>query len=336
MRCKFPILPVIDGVVKPCSYSELENITNFETCLIQYTQSGRLFRGTITEGSEKRSVIVKTWDFFLPLDRAYAYRPSKFCDEIELYETANVHPHLAKLSRYCCDRRLAVVYDEELTTVLSDVLPADDFGWDKRMNVATQLADLLAWLHKKKIAVGSIIASCIMIDKEVNIKVFDFGYICNRVNEDSVIPLKYVVGRYPEDVSKGMFTYTPSSSSLMFHIIHQRFPIIVCGCWTMKSDVYIFGLILVELITKTKLHSDPSVFDNCKPDSFVHKSFEDVDDQTVFGITSLACRCVSADPGERPTMKMVLDDLNNLNKLRKIEKKVEGKRKRDENESTIE
>uniref|UniRef100_M1AUZ6 Uncharacterized protein n=1 Tax=Solanum tuberosum TaxID=4113 RepID=M1AUZ6_SOLTU len=56
--CKFPILPVIDGVVKPCSYSELENITNFETCLIQYTQSGRLFRGTITEGSETRSVIV--------------------------------------------------------------------------------------------------------------------------------------------------------------------------------------------------------------------------------------------------------------------------------------
>uniref|UniRef100_M1AUZ5 Protein kinase domain-containing protein n=1 Tax=Solanum tuberosum TaxID=4113 RepID=M1AUZ5_SOLTU len=101
-------------------------------------------------------------------------------------------------------RRLAVVYDEELTTALSDVLPADDFGWDKRMNVATQLADLLAWLHKNKIAVGSIIASCIMIDKEVNIKVFDFGYICNRVNEDSVIPLGYVVGRYPEDVSKGM------------------------------------------------------------------------------------------------------------------------------------
>ncbi|KAH0691496.1 hypothetical protein KY289_018854 [Solanum tuberosum] len=179
--CKFPILPVIDGVVKPCSYSE-----------------------------------------------AYAYRPSKFCDEIELYETANVHPHLAKLSRYCCDRRLAVVYDEELTTILSDVLPADDFGWDKRMNVATQLADLLAWLHKNKIAVGSIIASCIMIDKEVNIKVFDFGYICNRVNEDSVIPLGYVVGRYPEDVSKGMFTYTPSSSSLMFHNIHKSFPIIVC------------------------------------------------------------------------------------------------------------
>ncbi|KAG5615839.1 hypothetical protein H5410_015663 [Solanum commersonii] len=112
-----------------------------------------------------------------------------------------------------------------------------------------------------------------------------------------------------------MFTYTPSSSSLMFHIIHQS------GCWAMKSDVYIFGLLLVELITKTKLHSDPSVFDNCKPNSFVHKSFED------------ACRCVSADPSERPTMKMVLDDLN---KLKKIEKKVEGKRKRDENESTIE
>uniref|UniRef100_M1AL94 Serine-threonine/tyrosine-protein kinase catalytic domain-containing protein n=1 Tax=Solanum tuberosum TaxID=4113 RepID=M1AL94_SOLTU len=179
----------------------------------------------------------------LPVSKkTYAYRPSKFCDEIELYETANVHPHLAKLSRYCCDRRLAVVYDEELTTALSDVLPADDFGWDKRMNVATQLADLLAWLHKKKIAVGSIIASCIMIDKEVNINVFDFGYICNRVNEDSVIPLDYVVGRYPEDVSKGMFTCTPSSSSRMFHIIQQSFPIIVCVMQICNtSSIMLFG-----------------------------------------------------------------------------------------------
>lgn len=42
---------------------------------------------------------------------------------------------------------------------------SDDFGWEKRINVATQLADLLTWLHKKKIAVGSVTASCIMIDK---------------------------------------------------------------------------------------------------------------------------------------------------------------------------
>ncbi|CAN4113253.1 unnamed protein product [Withania somnifera] len=204
---EFPILPVIDGVVKPCSYSDLENITNFQTSLIRTTQLGRLFRGTITEGSEERSVIVKTWDLLLPHKIGYPYRPSQFCDEIELYETANGHPHLAKLSRYCCEKRLAVVYDEELTTVLSDVLLDDNFGWDKRINVATQLADLLAWLHRKKIAVGSITASSIMIDEKENIKVFDFGCILHHVNEDSVILLNDIVGRLAlENFDKGMFT----------------------------------------------------------------------------------------------------------------------------------
>ncbi|KAL3341505.1 hypothetical protein AABB24_025854 [Solanum stoloniferum] len=92
-------------------------------------------------------------------------------------------------------------------------------------------------------------------------------------------------------------------------------------CWTMKSDVYIFGHLLVELITKTKLRSNPSIFDICKPGSFVHKCFEDVDDQSVFDITLLACRCVSADPGERPTMKMVLNDLDKLRKSGKTKKR---------------
>ncbi|WMV19538.1 hypothetical protein MTR67_012923 [Solanum verrucosum] len=90
----------------------------------------------------------------------------------------------------------------------------------------------------------------------------------------------------------------------------------------MKSDVYIFGLLLMELITKTKLGSNPSVLDNCKPGSFVHKCFEDADDQTVSDITLLTCRCVSADPAERPTMKMVLNDLDKLRKRGRTKKKM--------------
>nr|XP_016440561.1 PREDICTED: wall-associated receptor kinase-like 8 isoform X1 [Nicotiana tabacum] len=304
---KFPILPVIDGVVKPCSYSELEKITDFKTeNLIQMTQSGRLFRGTITEGSVKRSVIVKTWDLHLPAHLIHVHRPFQFCDEMELYETANAHQYLVKLSRYCCEKRLAAVYDEEFTTVLSDVLLADDFGWEKRINVATQLADLLTWLHKKKIAVGSVTASCIMIDKEVSIKVFDFGNIDTVVNEDSEIALKYLVGRgTPEIISKG-----------------KR---------TLKSDVYIFGLLLMELISKTKFDSchlpDPNE-DKPGGNFLVHECFEEVDYQTAAEISKLTCCCLDLDPGNRPTMKSVFDTLVKL--------RVGGKRKRDENEAKIE
>ncbi|KAM3344201.1 putative protein isoform X1 [Capsicum galapagoense] len=44
----------------------------------------------------------------------------------------------------------------------------DDFGWDKRLKVATQLADLFSWLHMNGIAVGSVTTACIMID-DVNL-----------------------------------------------------------------------------------------------------------------------------------------------------------------------
>lgn len=42
---------------------------------------------------------------------------------------------------------------------------SDKFGWSNRIKVAAQLANLLAWLHEKGIAVGCVTASCIMIDE---------------------------------------------------------------------------------------------------------------------------------------------------------------------------
>ncbi|XP_075092655.1 cold-responsive protein kinase 1-like isoform X1 [Nicotiana tabacum] len=270
---KFSLEPMIVDEVKLCSYSELQDITDFKAeSLIQKTLSGRLFRGTIGEGSEKRPAIVKTWDFLLPWGDEHAQRLHKFCDEIELFtdERANTHPNLLKLYRYCYEMRLAAVYDEKFTRVLSDVLLADDFGWDDRIKVATQLADLLAWLHEKIVAVGSVIASCIMIDEEVNIKVFDFGHFSNHVSDDCKIPVKYLVGREAPEVWAG-----------------KR---------TMKSDVYIFGLLLLELISKKKFNfrkNPVSVKNSVVKEAklcekyLVHECFKEVDHPTALDIVEV-------------------------------------------------
>ncbi|KAM3220853.1 hypothetical protein P3L10_020121 [Capsicum annuum] len=118
------------GGVKLCSYAELQEITdnfNSDRC-IQKTLCGRLFRGTIGEGSEKQSVIVKTWDFLRPYGHGHVQRPFDFCDQIKLFtnKEVNTHPRLAKLCAICCEIRLAVVYDvkfdENTTRFLSDVL----------------------------------------------------------------------------------------------------------------------------------------------------------------------------------------------------------------------
>ncbi|KAK4374902.1 hypothetical protein RND71_005579 [Anisodus tanguticus] len=154
---KFSIEPEIVGEVKLCSYSELQKITDLKPqSLIQKTLSGTLFHGTI--------------------------------DKMELLtnEKANTHPNLVKLYTFCWDTRLAAVYDEEFTRVLPDVLLADHFGWDDRINVATQLADLFAWFHGKRIAIGSVTPSCLMID-EVEFEplvVFSTFYF-SSISEDS-------------------------------------------------------------------------------------------------------------------------------------------------------
>lgn len=51
-------------------------------------------------------------------------------DEIELFtdERVNMHPNLVKLYGYCCDTRLALVFDEEFTgRVLWDVLSSGTY-----------------------------------------------------------------------------------------------------------------------------------------------------------------------------------------------------------------
>ncbi|XP_060172159.1 uncharacterized protein LOC132603225 [Lycium barbarum] len=295
----FSIKPMKAGGVKLCSYSELQQITDFKRFSLE-TLSGRLFRGTIREGYEERPVVVKTCDLLLPYRDGHFERLPKFCDEIELFmdEKANTHKNLAKLYAFCCDKRLAVVYDENVTCRLSDVFLNDDFGWDLRINVATQLADLLSWLHEKRIAVGSIIASCIMIDEEVNIKVFDFGFVSNHVNEDSKIPVEFFIGREAPEAIKG-----------------KR---------TMKSDVYIFALLLLELVTKKEYEYKINYLVERGEKKLVDESFKTVDDATAWEITKLISKCMVYDPNERPTMKEVFDALKAMRARGEKRKRAES------------
>ncbi|KAM3336851.1 hypothetical protein P3S68_032551 [Capsicum galapagoense] len=86
----FSIGTDVVGGVKICSYSELQQITDFrDESLIKKTLSGRLFHGTIGQGSEQRSVIVKTWDFHLPFKIGQYQLTYDFCDQIEFFTNKN-------------------------------------------------------------------------------------------------------------------------------------------------------------------------------------------------------------------------------------------------------
>lgn len=69
-----------------------------------------------------------------------------------------------------------------------------DFRLHGRINVATQLASLIAWLHEKQFTVRAIDLSDIMSDEDFNIKVFDFNFLAPiREDNKTVYPLIYPV-----------------------------------------------------------------------------------------------------------------------------------------------
>ncbi|PHT75287.1 hypothetical protein T459_18809 [Capsicum annuum] len=101
------------------------------------------------------------------------------------------------------------------------------------------------------------------------------------------------------------------------------------GYMSTKSDVYVFGMLLVELITKKELDDSFSNSKEGGKKNVVDESFKEVDCQTGSRITSLTYRCTEWKPVERPTMKDVLDVLTEAMKMG-----ARGeKRKRDENEA---
>ncbi|PHT97077.1 hypothetical protein BC332_33998 [Capsicum chinense] len=95
-----------------------------------------------------------------------------------------------------------------------------------------------------------------------------------------------------------------------------------------KSDVYVFSMLLVELITKKEFDYSFFYTKECRKENLVDESFKEVDLQTGSRITNLTYRCTNTEPEERPTMKDVLDVLKEATKMG-----AKGrKRERDENE----
>ncbi|XP_049415198.1 probable LRR receptor-like serine/threonine-protein kinase At1g51860 [Solanum stenotomum] len=101
---------------------------------------------------------------------------------------------------------------------------------------------------------------------------------------------------------------------------------------SMKSDVYIFGVLLLKLIAKNEFicrgpyQLDWIVIDEAKHGEryLVHECFEEVDYSNAFEITLLAFLCLNLDhPDKRPTMKDVVYALKLMQERMK-------KRKRDE------
>ena len=106
--------------------------------------------------------------------------------------------------------------------------------WKIRTRIIAEISSALCFLHSskpEKIVHGDLKPQNILLNSELSCKICEFG-ICRLVTEDSL----YQPSFHWSTIPKGSFPYTDPE--------FQRI-----GVLTPKSDIYAFGVIILQLLT---------------------------------------------------------------------------------------
>lgn len=224
------------------------------------------------------------------------------------------HPNLVKLIGYCCEgvhRLLVYEYmacgslEKHLFRRVCLTMP-----WSTRMKIALGAAKGLAFLHgaERPIIYRDFKTSNILLDEDYNAKLSDFGLAKEGPMGDQTHVSTRVMGTYGYAAPEYVMT----------------------GHLTARSDVYGFGVVLLEMLIGRK------VMDNSRPSRehnlvewarplLVHnrKLLKIIDprmegqysNRSLQKVASLAYQCLSQNPKGRPTMCQVVETLENLQDL---------------------
>ncbi|KAI7744318.1 hypothetical protein M8C21_032734, partial [Ambrosia artemisiifolia] len=151
--------------------------------------------------------------------------------------------------------------------------------------ICIDIAKGLAFLHEEsrlKIVHRDIKATNVLLDKDLNAKISDFG-LAKLDEEDNTHISTRVAGTYgymaPEYAMRGYLTD--------------------------KADVYSYGIVLLEIVSGAiALKAEGKLMDLVDP-----KLDSEYDKQEVMVVISLALMCAAISPTERPTMSSVVSML---------------------------
>ncbi|CAN6458283.1 unnamed protein product [Victoria cruziana] len=289
------------------TFRELAAATNnfMPECLIGEGGFGRVYRGEL-EGTGQ-VVAVKQ------LDRNGLEGNKEFL--VEVFNLSLLHhPNLVNLIGYCADgdQRLLVYeflpmgsLEDHLLDLEPDQAPLD---WNTRMNIAAGAAKGLEYLHDKAnppVIYRDLKSSNILLDEEFNPKLSDYG-----------LAKLGPVGDKPHISSRVMGTYgycAPEYAST--------------GQLTVKSDIYSFGVVLLELITgrravdTTKHADEQNLVTWAQPLFRDQKRIPELADPTMEGkysasslkqAVAVAAMCLQEEASTRPYISDVVTALSFL------------------------
>ncbi|KAM0866682.1 hypothetical protein ACQ4PT_042469 [Festuca glaucescens] len=227
------------------------------------------------------------------------------------------HPNLVRLLGYCVENRdLLLVYEFMAKGSLENHLfrksgSVQPISWGMRLRIAIDAARGLAFLHssEKHVIYRDFKASNILLDTHFNAKLSDFGLAKNGpTGGDSHITTR-VMGTYgyaaPEYVATG-------------HLY-------------VKSDVYGFGVVLLEMLTglraldTTRPAPQLNLVDWAKPMLADRRKLARLVDPRLEGqypskaalrAAQLTLSCLAGDPKNRPSMAEVVVVLEEVERMR--------------------
>uniref|UniRef100_A0A0A0LVT0 Protein kinase domain-containing protein n=1 Tax=Cucumis sativus TaxID=3659 RepID=A0A0A0LVT0_CUCSA len=287
------------------SYEELEKATDRFNPAKELGDGGfgTVYYGKLSDG---REVAVKRL-----FENNYR-RVEHFMNEVEVL-TRLRHPHLVTLygctSRIC--RELLLVYEFIPNGTVADHLHGNrakpgELPWHTRLKIAIDTASALAFLHASETIHRDVKTTNILLDNNYNVKVADFGL-------SRLFPTQAThISTAPQG--------TPGYVDPEYHECYQL---------TNKSDVFSFGVVLVELISSkpavdiTRHRHEINLWTmainkirNDELHDFVDASLGFETDETVremiCAVAELAFRCLQSVKDTRPSMLEALEILKNI------------------------
>ncbi|XP_047316647.1 serine/threonine-protein kinase PBS1-like [Impatiens glandulifera] len=310
------IAPVTGSLRHPSStrflaYEELKEATNnFESASILGEGGfGKVFKGVLSDGT---AVAIKR------LSTGGQQGDKEFLVEVEMLSRLH-HRNLVKLVGYFSSRDSSqnllcyeLVPNGSLEAWLHGPLGLNcPLDWDSRMKIALDAARGLAYLHEDSqpcVIHRDFKASNILLENDFHAKVADFG-LAKQAPEGRT--------NYLSTRVMGTFGYVAPEYAMTGHLL-------------VKSDVYSYGVVLLELLTGKKPveMSQPSGQENlvawARPilrdkerldelaDSRLERKYPKEDFNRV---CTIAAACVSPEASQRPTMGEVVQSLKMVQRV---------------------
>ncbi|XP_034696049.1 putative leucine-rich repeat receptor-like serine/threonine-protein kinase At2g19230 isoform X2 [Vitis riparia] len=276
------------------TFSDVASITNNFSRTIGRGGFGQVYLGTLADGTQ---VAVKV------RSESSIQGPKALRAEAKLLTRVH-HKNLVRLIGYCKDgTHMALIYEYMSNGNLQNKLlgreAADVLNWKRRLQIAVDAAHGLEYLHngcKPPIVHRDMKSSNILLNETLEAKIADFGM--------------------SRDLESGAFLSTdPVGTPGYLDPEYQS-----TGNLNKKSDVYGFGIVLLELITGQPAIKNPGrihivgwvspMIERGDIQSIVDPRLQgDFNTNSAWKAVEIALACVASTGMQRPDMSHVLADL---------------------------